>query len=219
VPKQVEALISELTDDLQPVRPPLRPVPTLLLWLGFSLAYVVTMTLWLGPFRDGVVMQLLEYPRFLLEMTAAAAAILCFGLSAFRQAVPGLSSKTLQRWGIGLSIGWVVSFLAGFIDPVFEPSMLGKREHCTLELYLLAGPPLVIARWLQHRVYILQPNNSMALAAVAAGMIPGALMQAACMYEPGHILLYHVAPVGVVVAAALAAAVLFARKSSGSNPR
>jgi len=37
-----------------------------------------------------------------------------------------------------------------------------------------------------------------ALLGAAAGAIPGLVMQFACMYEPTHILAYHLAPVGLL---------------------
>ena len=75
--------------------------------------------------------------------------------------------------------------------------MLGKRETCAREVLILAAPPLVVALWLVRRAAPLARVWTGALAGAAAAAVPGLIMQLACMYEPAHILTYHLAPIAV----------------------
>ena len=51
--------------------------------------------------------------------------------------------------------------------------------------------------------------------ALAAGLLPALMMQIACMHEPGHILAFHLVPIGVLAAVAVALT-LFATRRAGS---
>jgi hypothetical protein len=55
--------------------------------------------------------------------------------------------------------------------------------------------------WLIHRNYHpLAPLRSAALIGLAGAMLPALFMQFACMYDPAHILHFHILPIpGVVV--------------------
>jgi hypothetical protein len=170
-------------------------------WIAGSLVYVCTLTWLLGPFRPGVAEQLSSHPRFALEMALGFGTLVCMAIAAFRDAVPGLDSRLPRRIGWILAAGWLGNILAGYVAPMLEPSMLGKREHCALEAYLCSLPPTLVAIWLQRRRFPLEPRRSATQAALAAGMMPAVLMQVACMYEPSHILEGHVLPVGVIALA------------------
>ena len=60
--------------------------------------------------------------------------------------------------------------------------------------------------WLMRRLYPLRPLHSAAALGIAAGLAPGLYMQLACMYDPGHALLFHYLP-GVAAAAVFVGAV------------
>jgi hypothetical protein len=207
-----ETLITELVEELEPVRQPLSVIPAALLWLGLSAAYVIALALLLGPFRPGFADQLLQTPVFATEMAAGVGAVFALSFALVQQATPGMSDRLVLRFAVVLLILWLGHFLVGFIAPVLEPSMLGKRATCALEAYALSLPPLSLAVWLQRRRFVLRPIRATLSAALAAAMIPAVLMQVACMYEPTHILLHHVLPVGVVSTGAVAAAWLWERR-------
>jgi hypothetical protein len=76
--------------------------------------------------------------------------------------------------------------------------MLGKREGCNLEVLLFSIPTLLIGAIALRRGYVLRPWAAGATLGVAAGAVPALVMQFACMYEPRHILLFHLAPVVLV---------------------
>ena len=60
---------------------------------------------------------------------------------------------------------------------------------------------------LVRRFYPLKPMRTAMSIGLAAGMLPALYMQIACMYEPSHILSYHILPgmIMVVVSMAIAA--------------
>lgn len=78
--------------------------------------------------------------------------------------------------------------------------MAGKRAHCAIEAFLYSMPPTLCALWLQQRRYALRPVRALVKSAVAAGLLGALVMQVACMYEPAHILKFHVLPVVLLVA-------------------
>ena len=196
-------LIESLKADLAPVQPVGSVGSVALLWLLVSVAYVLALGSLLGPFRPGFASQLVEVPRFSFEMVLGLAALACFLAVSLREAVPGLPVNGLRRAGWLLLIVWLGQFLLGFAAPTFEPSMLGKRDHCVWEAYLYSVPPLAWLIYLQRRRYVLEPVRAVFHAALAAGLLPALMMQIACMHAPAHILGFHVLPVGVLAAVAV----------------
>jgi hypothetical protein len=191
-------LIAKLSNDLDPVRRPWPPGATAAAWLLVSACYVLVVMAALGPFRSGFAEQLTSTPRFALEMALGVAAAVCFVGAAFRASVPGYDTRGMTRLAWVLTAGWLGHFALGFDYPVLEPSMEGKRDHCVYEAYLYSVPTVLAAIWLQRRRYPLKPLQAALHAALAAALIPAIAMQIACMYEPGHILAFHVLPVGVL---------------------
>ena len=182
-----------------------------LVWLVVSAAYVAAVLLALGPVRDGAAEQMIDHPRFGLEMLAGCAALVLFAFSAIGQSVPGVPTRRLLQIGWVLAALWLLNFLLGMAVPTLEPSMHGKREFCSWESYLYSGPPALFAIILQQRRYPMQPVAAGIYAGLAAGMLPAVAMQIACMYEPVHILKHHAAPVlGIAAAAGLVTAAVTA---------
>ena len=153
------------------------------------------------PFRAGALEQLANHPRFVFENALGLLAIVFWTLSAFSSSIPGASTSWYRGLGITFLLLWVLGFLVGYISPALDPSMLGKREACSLEAYLYSIPPTIAAIWLQARRYPLRPLLSSIHAATAAAMLPAVLMQFACMYQPAHILQHHVMPIAILVIA------------------
>lgn len=189
-------LVRELAADLRPVRRPPSPGALATVWLAGAWLFVAAVTLATGGMRPGVFAQLAGAPRFvaevLLGLLAGAAAIrAAAGLgvpepeSALRRAAPALL----------LMAAWVAAYLYGLRDPALESSMLGKRERCYFEVLVFALPPMAVALRLIRRSVPLARVWTGALAGAAAGAIPGLIMQLACMYDPAHILLDHLAPI------------------------
>ena len=152
-------LIATLSARLTPAAPAKPLAFVLCLWLAASVLYVVGITYLLGPYRTGFLAQLASEPRFLIEMAAAA----------LIAAIPGRPGRTVRAAGVLLGIVWLLHFVLGGVFPVLDPSMLGKREHCAFEAYVLSVPPLLALLWLQHRRFPLEPTRA---AAYAAPLLP-----------------------------------------------
>jgi hypothetical protein len=108
---------------------------------------------------------------------------------------------------MSLTAIWLASHIIGFAYPALEPSMLGKRPYCVFETLIYAIPPVLAGLWLARRRYVLRSSKTGALIGLAAGMMPALFMQLACMYEPSHIMTFHIVPgLAIAVPAALAGA-------------
>ncbi len=199
--RDTDELIDRLTRD--------RPLPGSILpagwitisWYLLTIVYVTSCLLVFGPLRPGWTDQMLAHPRFAVEFVAGFGASLLFALAGFRLAIPGLPVRLVQFAGLFLLLVWLGSFLIGLGGyPAIEASMLGKRESCVREALILSIPPLLVALFLIRRRFVLQPVRTAASLAGATVIIPAALMQISCMYDPVHIFTHHVFPAVLVLA-------------------
>lgn len=202
-----EELIASLSRDLAPVSPAPNVNTLAMAWLLLSTGYVVVMTHLLGPIRPGVFSQLATEPRFLLESLLGVAAIIWTSLLAFRAAVPAALTRQFAAVGLVLMALWLAQYVVGLVNPALEPSILGKRDHCYFETMVYAFPPILVALFFIRRLYPLRFIRTAMSISLAAGMLPALYMQLACMYEPLHILAFHILPglVMVLIGAAIAA--------------
>jgi len=188
------SLISGLSRDLEAVK----PLPNLnrlgMAWFLLSAFYVAVVTHLFGPIRPGALTQLVTEPRFLLETMLGVAAILWISLLAFRSAVPAALSKQFAVTGVVLLALWLAQYVIGLFSPALTPSTLGARPHCWLETMLYAVPVILAGLYFVRRFYPLRPVRTSMSIGLAAGMLPALYMQIACMYNPVHILLFHILP-------------------------
>jgi len=202
-----EELIAKLTAELTPVRvasPPLRIAG--LWWLG-SWLFVIIVTLLTGPLRPGAFVQLVTNAQFAAESLVGFLAAALIAAWAFEDSIPGTRRGGLLYAGLVAAALWLIAYVVGLEYPALEPSMAGKRAGCVLQTLLFAGPPMTVGIWLTKRNYFpLAPLRSAALIGLAGAMLPALFMQFACMYDPAHILRYHILPIpGVVVAGVIGA--------------
>ncbi|MBT8048465.1 MAG: DUF1109 family protein [Xanthomonadales bacterium] len=215
--KKHNTLISDLSTDLAPVKalPGINKLG--MSWFLLSAIYVVVVTRIIGPIRPGALTQLATEPRFLLETMLGVAAILWVSLLAFRSSVPAALSKPFAVTGAVLMMLWLTQYVLGFFSPALEPSTLGARHHCHFETMVYALPVILAGLYYVRRRYPLRPVLTAMSIGLAAGMLPALYMQIACMYEPSHILAFHILPglLMVIVAAAGAAKLRPRRSDSG----
>lgn len=197
-------LVAALASDLGSAGPAINSDRVALAWLIASLGYVVLVTHWFGPIRPGALDQLLSGPRFALEMVLGLGALVVAALAAFRSAVPGALTSRFAYTAAGLVVLWIAAYLVGLAAPALEPSMLGKRAHCFLETFVYALPPAALGCYLCWKYYPLDTSRMALRCGLAAGLIPALYMQIACMYDPAHILVFHILPGLAVALAALA---------------
>jgi len=204
-----DLLISNLSRDLAPVSPAPNINILAMVWILLSAIYVVAVTRLFGPVRSGAYSQLATDPRFLLESMLGLAAIFWISLLAFRASIPGVLTRRFAAGGLILMALWLAQYVIGLVSPALEPSMLGKRAHCFMETMIYAVPPILLGLFLIRRLYPLRFVRTAMSIGLAAGMLPALYMQLACMYEPSHILVFHIFPGLLMVLAGAAIAALW----------
>lgn len=201
-----ETFIAQLSKNLTPVKRVPNANLFAITWFIVSAFYVVGVIHFFGPIRPSALSQLISSPRFLVETLLGVAAIFWVSLLAFRDAVPGALSHRFMIGGYILMLLWFAQYVLGLVSPALEPSTLGKRDLCVWETMIYSLPPIYLAWFLVRRFYPLHPMRTAMSLSLAAGMMPALYMQLACMYDPAHILNFHLAPglLMVLIGAALA---------------
>ena len=115
--------------------------------------------------------------------------------------VPGRVRPGRAAAGIAVVLGaWLA--LLGFgwwHHPALEPSMIGKRELCYLEVLAQSVPLMIIGLLLVRTLYPVNGRVSGALVGAVAGIVPAWIMQMACMYIVPHGLTHHLLPIAATV--------------------
>ena len=190
-----ERLIGDLVADLRPVRLAGRSGLATAAWLGVATLYSLLMVHVTGPWRAGAWRDLLDYPLFALETLVAALAVVALARACLRSAIP--EGRRIRRewvWALVPVCTWAAMHIAGLWHPALPASARGDREVCMWQVLLFTLPTLALMLWFARRQFPLRPRLTGLLAGTAAAAIPAALMQFACMYEPQHMLLYHLGP-------------------------
>ncbi|MEM6707216.1 MAG: NrsF family protein [Pseudomonadota bacterium] len=189
-------LVRELAAALTPTRWWQRPQALAVLWLLFTAATVISISLWTAPWRVGWYQQAIDYPRFAVELVAGTLGFIGLARVALLSAVPDAAG----RWQLPAAVlvawaPWLALLGYGYFDPALEPSMLGKREECYFEVMLQSLPALALGLAAARSLYLLKGVWVGAVIGLASGMFPALVMQAACMYDIQHALTHHLAPV------------------------
>ncbi len=191
-----EQLIEDLTADLTPVKAPGKTGLRALVWLAIATIYSTVVIIVTGPVREGSLTNLVDYPLFALESLVASAAVVALTAATLRLAIP---SDRHPLWRVApaltLSALWVGFYVIGLWEPIHPVSMIGKREHCFWEGLFFSFPTMALLLYYARGLMPLWPRATGAFAGAAAGAIPAALMQIACMYVPSHILTHHIGPI------------------------
>ena len=200
-------MIAELVGELEPLKHPGRFGHWVILWLGLSWVYTLSIVSATGPWRPDAFLQLTQSPQFFTETLLGLSAGIVLVYAAFSSAIPN-PENPLRRalLPICVAVIWATSYGVGIWHPAIDPSMLGKREVCWWSTLMYSVPPLFFGLYLLRRFLVLNPRISGALLGLASGALPGLAMQFACMYEPIHALSHHLAPaLGIAALGALCA--------------
>lgn len=196
-------LIEDLSNGLEPAASLGPPWAEALWWGVGSWLFVVAAALATGPMRPGFWTQLAASPQFLCEILLGLGAGALGLAAAVSLGVPRPASLWRRTgWAWLALLLWGGVYLAAFAigSAALEPSMLGKRAGCYLQVLVFGLPPTLAGLAILRRWSPLQRVATGALVGAAAGAMPGLLMQLACMYEPWHILSHHIAPVAGLAA-------------------
>ena len=126
---------------------------------------------------------------------------------------------TICYYRLILMTFWLAQYVTGFISPALEPSTLGKRNYCYIETLVYALPVIVAGLFLIRRLYPLSPIRTAMSVGLVAGMLPALYMQLACMYEPAHILTFHILPGLLMVGAGAGIAMKWSLRQRSSDPQ
>ena len=202
-------LIDALAAELAPTRWWQRPTGLALIWLVAAVLFTVSSTAVIEPWRVTWLTQLTTVPRFALEIALASLGFLTLGWAALQAAVPGARRSSVFLLVAVLAWApWLLLLLYGHEHPALEPSMLGKREACELEVMILSQPIMLLGLLFARRIHLLRGWLTGALLGLASGMVVAIVMQLACMYIVDHIWTHHIAPVLVPMATGLVGGVL-----------
>jgi hypothetical protein len=211
--RESRQLIRELAEGLEPVRAVPSPLALTAAWLAGSWLFVTVAMLLVAPMRPGFLGDLQESPRFALETLLGVAAGFCAIGTAFAMAIPGpVSSARRLALALGGLLLWAGAYVYGLHDPALEPSMAGKRPTCVYEVVLWGAPVMLAGLAVMRRMAPLDRVATGVIVGAASGAIPALLMQIGCMYEPAHILSYHLAPVIVLAGLGAVAGPLLLRR-------
>ena len=202
-------LIKDLSSDVPVVRPRTNLLLISILWFICSWIYVVGLSLYLGPLREGAILSLITSPQFAFESSVGLISGALFCVLAFRESIPGLRHQWLVYLSYLSAIAWISCYIVGLTYPALDPSLFGKRAHCVLEAYLYSIPPLLIGYFLIYKRYPLNPLRAGIFMGISAGMLPALFMQISCMYDPRHILTHHLGPAVVAIAVGALLGVIF----------
>ncbi len=192
-------LIDALIEDLTPVRVARSWGSAVLLWAGISWVFVTSAVLMSGPVRSGAVAALVASPRSGLKLCLGLATGFTAIWAGLEIGVPG-TPNTRRLWipPLILFSGWLGLIAYGVAHPLFEVSMLGRREHCLAQSLVLATPPYLLALWLLRERIITAHAGAGLLVGAAAAAIPALWMQLGCLYDPVHALKFHLTPILIV---------------------
>lgn len=198
--KDKQAFVKGLATDHRRRRPLMVPSRRALLW--YAIAFVISAVLmyFVQVFRPGFASQLLHHPFFLIEI--ASALLFSFGGAylLLSHSIPG--ERGPKRLVVGLytlAVLFAVGLVASFTSLAPESTTVGARHACWLEVLAYGAICLVVMIVMMRRGFVRFSWSRGMLYGLVAGLVPAALMQLACMYNPSHALVFHYLPTLVLV--------------------
>jgi hypothetical protein len=201
--KERSEFIKNVAAGHRPVTPLMLPGWRAIVWFSVVLAGTTVAMVLDQEFRPEFAGQLVQHPALLIEVVAALALTLLGAYAAFVRAVPG---ERVPRWAV--SALWISGILFGaglvaeFTHLAPETSTLGSRAHCWTEIPIYGASGMLVFVLMVRRG-VVRFSWLHGLGYGIAGLVPGTLMQLACMYEPVHNMLYHFLPALPVIAIGL----------------
>ena len=208
----MEELVVRLARDASPVTPLRPPAVRLMGWLAVAIASGVLGLAVYGVRADTATMA--AQPGFVRDVMLGLIVLVAGSFAALVLAVPGIERRGAARWTAVLGLAaWVALVWTAVGEHGQGFSDMRHWPACAARIISVALGPAAALLWLVHRGASLRPSWSAALA-VAAAAAGGALtIQLTCpFFDPGHVLLGHVAP--VVILPVLAAGYRIVRRAS-----
>jgi len=210
--KFINKTIGELVDELKPYSIAMPAPGIALLWTVFAFIITTFIASLFASFRTGVLSQLIDYPKFTLEILSGMGVVLSAVYVVFALSVPGLNVKKAISICLSLIVVLSILFFSSFFYPSAPVSMLGKRPLCFYE-GLAYGTVLLgsLVFFVNKRA----PLNVLKLgmfAGLASCSLTAVIMHFGCMYDPWHILSHHILPVFILAVIGLFSAKFLVKK-------
>lgn len=187
--------IETLATDLKPVRPLRPPWMRALFWFVLATGLTALVLYGVQEYRPGFLEQLNRHGRFQLEIASGLVWTLLTFYLVFASSIPGNQiHKAIKAACLFSFLVFAGSVLSGFWIAAPEPSRLGARLACELEVVVYGGLTMGGLFYLMRNGILVPYSWSPAWIGGAGGMISALLMQLACMYDPWHGLAFHFAP-------------------------
>ncbi len=201
-----QEFIKGLAGEQRRRRPLPRPSRRAFLWFALALVLSAALMVSVQVFRPGLADQFLQHPIFLVEVVGA---LLFSGWGAYVAMVRATPGERLSRASMAVATATAVLFAVGmagsFTHLAPESTADGARHACFMEVIIYGAICLLLFVLMVRRGFVRYSWKLGLLYGIVAGLVPAALMQLACMYDPMHGLIFHYLPIVVLVPVGLLA--------------
>lgn len=174
------------------------PLWRTLFWLVLIFIINVFTIALIQPFRGHFLQELIEHKIFFIEVLSIFVFLYSLVFWLFTSMVPGekLSKSKMLIGGFSFLV-FALCLSLGFIVPSPLETYEGAR-HCVYEIIIYGSIGLIsFCYFLRKMDFVLSTNRYFFMGLVSA-LVPGILMQIACMYTPMHALKWHYGPVLII---------------------
>ncbi|MEM7245936.1 MAG: NrsF family protein [Acidobacteriota bacterium] len=192
-----DALIAALRSELTPTRRRVSPTVATAAWLSVTALIGAMAVLGFGPLRAGWSDDLRNVPGVGLEMLAGVLTVLFVGGAVLRLSVPGVPVARTLTLAVLATCAWLGLLVVALLAET-PRSTWGLRPFCWAETFLSGLPGLVLGMLLLRRRAPLHRGLCGFLTGFGAAAVPAVLMHLACIAEPGHVLVEHLVPAGLL---------------------
>lgn len=172
-----------------------------IVWTALALLVAGLVSYSLADFRDGFLLQIINYPRFGLEIITGTLLIVFLSFKAIGLGIPGRRMGLVNAALLVLVVfGALLISLSVFYQPAAPASMSGKRSFCFTEGLAIG---LILLCSMLHIVRRRAPFNRFQVgvfSGAAACCVTFLIMHVACMYVPSHVVTHHISPIFIMAA-------------------
>ncbi|MCB0377873.1 MAG: phosphatase PAP2 family protein [Bdellovibrionales bacterium] len=211
-----KAFLENLAKDLKPQQP-WRPGRETLLWVLLAIVLNAMAMLYFQNFRPHFAHDLIQYPRFTLEIILGFSFCAYSAYWIFQFFIPG-TQMTLRQKVMGwlLGAGLALSVLSSFYLDSPDHGRLGARPYCLEEVLLYGLIGILSFQFVTRKIDFNISGWKYSMMGLSAGLVPALLMHLSCMYSPMHSIIAHYGPLLLLVPIAMGTTYLrrfFARKN------
>lgn len=191
--KSLDLLVSNLTEDLSPVRPLAHPAVRALPWLFLSVLYAVGVIVFLGLRPD--LPYKLHSAEFLFEIGLAFFTGVTAALCALWMCVPDMRGRVwlpaLPLTALAVFLFWCV--LEALTEGLLLPAP--HWDHCFEDGLFLGAFPAAFILFITRKGTTIKPRMMAFMAVLAVGSFGYVGLRLTCMLDTiGHAGIYHVLP-------------------------